>query len=241
MMDLFKRWVSALGSKRFVFILSTMRSGSTLLKSLLATQPEVSHLPEVHFHKYRWFAELRLKALSEKQIIVLKKPSWVGEKGYPTLPSVSSSTLIVLIRHPYETILSIEKMRSQLADKGQLNWDRAALLDYWCDTYERLFPFVQKGASLIRYEDLTSKPTTETGRLFEDIGLIGREGVDHYAAPKRYQWSWMNDDGGEKIKSLKVAPGKKDRSDHQLANLISSHSRVQDILHQYGYNEISTP
>ena len=39
-------------SKKFVFIASAQRSGSTLLKALLASAADVSHLPEVPFHQY---------------------------------------------------------------------------------------------------------------------------------------------------------------------------------------------
>ena len=96
---------------------------------------------------------------------------------------------------------------------------------------------LSNGAILVRYEDLTSSSIDETQKLFDAIGLADRKGVDHYDPPKNYKWSWMNDDGGEKIKSLKVTPGNKERTDHDLINMISSHSRALHILRQYRYNE----
>ena len=47
--------------KKFVLLLSTMRSGSTLLKALLANAPDISHLPEVDWQQqadtlYSWYA-----------------------------------------------------------------------------------------------------------------------------------------------------------------------------------------
>jgi hypothetical protein len=43
--------------KSFVFIASAQRSGSTLLKALMAAAPDVSHLPEVPFHLYGKLSE----------------------------------------------------------------------------------------------------------------------------------------------------------------------------------------
>lgn len=39
--------------QRFVLLFSSMRAGSTLLKSLLPLEPDVSHLSEVKLRKYR--------------------------------------------------------------------------------------------------------------------------------------------------------------------------------------------
>lgn len=224
-----------------VFILSTMRSGSTLLKSLLAVPEETSHLPEVHFHKYKWLQQFRLKALSEKSIIVLKKPSWVGEKNYPTLPDFLDSKKIILIRHPYETIVSIRKMKKDIDPQNKLDWDDTTLLAYWNETYENLLKSATSTDLIIRYEELVENPIDVTSELFEFIGLSNQEGVDSYKPPTKYSWSWHNDDGGEKIKSLKVSPSPLNRNDSALMTLILGNEKTQGLLNQYGYEIKKNP
>lgn len=237
-MSQWRRYWSAFQAKRFVFILSTMRSGSTLLKSLLAVPEQTSHLPEVHFHKYKFLASWRLKALSEKPIIVLKKPSWVNESMYPNLPPVRPYKSIILIRHPYETILSIEKMQKELKNKDNSQWSRKELLDYWCRTYEQLTSKDHANALMVRYESLTQNPISETERIFQFLD-INHPGIDTYKKPTSYQWSWLNDDGGEKIKQLKVSPAPLNRKDQSLVQLIQENEKVNALLDQFGYNENS--
>ena len=66
-----------------------MRSGSTLLKALLAEAEDVSNLPEQNFQKFVGDAQAAetIARLDEHPIIVLKRPGWYNEVGnYPRCP-----------------------------------------------------------------------------------------------------------------------------------------------------------
>ena len=74
---------------QIVCVASTMRSGSTLLKALLAEASDVSNLPEQNFQKFVSDAQAadKIAALDDNPIIVLKRPGWYNEIGsYPRLP-----------------------------------------------------------------------------------------------------------------------------------------------------------
>ena len=61
---------------QIVCVASTMRSGSTLLKALLAEASDVSNLPEQNFQKFVSDAQAadKIAALDDNPIIVLKRP-----------------------------------------------------------------------------------------------------------------------------------------------------------------------
>ena len=161
-------------AKSFVFIASAQRSGSTLLKALLAKAPDVSHLPEVPFHLYGKRTAWQLKTLSDRPIIVLKKPSWPNENNYPRIPPVSNSKMILLIRHPYEVILSTGKMYEKMDPEFWQKWNYESMLyDYWLPTYEKMLNrklHLQANAKIVQYEVLTSQPIEQTASLFAFIG-----------------------------------------------------------------------
>ena len=104
--------------KTIVFIVSTMRSGSTLLKSLLATAPDISHLPETDFSKYHGKRSWRLKTLSSDPIIVVKKPASFDDENYPQLPQLPRTKTIILIRDAYESVRSLKKMVDEVSVSG---------------------------------------------------------------------------------------------------------------------------
>ena len=66
--------------KTLVLLIGSMRSGTTLLKALLAESPDVSHLPEIDYRKYRKYNKYRayceMYHLSKKRIIILKFPQY---------------------------------------------------------------------------------------------------------------------------------------------------------------------
>ncbi len=232
-MTMWKWYRSAFRQKDFVFILSAMRSGSTLLKSLLATAPEISHLPEIHYHKYKILPEIRLAALAKEPIIVLKKPSWLGENDYPRFPAVSRRKSIVLVRHPYTTLLSIKNMQASVSGDHLESWSTEVILDYWIMTYKNLAS-LKDDHILLRYHDLVHDPIAHTARIFRYLSLDEHAGVDTYQPPKNYQWAWYNDDGGDKIKSLTVRPSPVD-VDQDLLSYILSYKDVPTLLTAYGY------
>ncbi|OAV43688.1 sulfotransferase [Lewinella sp. 4G2] len=227
-----------MSKKQFVFIASAQRSGSTLLKALLAVAPDVSHLSEVPFHYYHHFTAWQLKALSDKPILVLKKPSWAGEKNYPTIPPVGEHQVILLIRHPYETLISTGKMYAALQPDFWERWNYHRLLyEYWLPTYESILTHRLVGmphTTIVRYEELTEDPIAETQRLYQFIGSRRTEGTDTYQK-RSEEWTFKEDDGSDRIKSLRVQPAPIDRKNDELLSLIENEPRVNDLLDQFGY------
>ncbi len=218
--------------------MSAQRSGSTLLKALLAVAPDVSHLSEVPFHRYGRFNSWQLRSLAEERILVLKKPSWPGEHDYPSIPPVGDHQIIVLIRHPYETLLSTGKMYEKLQADFWSRWSYQSMLyDYWLPTYERM---IDRGIAdlpnsmAVRYEDLTAHPKRETERLFRFIQSSRRDGTDTYEKlPKG--WAYMQDDGSPNIKSLRVQSRAIQRTNRELLEMIEADDRVKAVLKRLGY------
>jgi hypothetical protein len=225
--------------KEFVFILSSQRSGSTLLKALLATAPDVSHLPEVPFHRYGKATTWQLKTLSEKKIIVLKKPSWPGAGDYPRLPAIGPKKIILLIRHPYETLLSTRKMYEKLNPDFWEEWGYERMLyDYWLPTYENLLArglHLLPNTRIVQYESLVADPVKHSADLFQFIGSKRKEGTDTYHK-RSEDWTFTTDDGGEKIKSLKVQVTNSVRTESSLLELLQQEPRVASVLKGFNFD-----
>ena len=219
--------------------MSAQRSGSTLLKALLAVAPDVSHLSEVPFHRYGRFNSWQLKSLADEPILVFKKPSWPGENDYPSIPPVRDHRIIVLIRHPYETLMSTGKMLETLESDFWSRWDYESMLyDYWLPTYEGMIAKRLPDLSnslIIRYEDLTAHPKQETKRLFKFIESSRIDGTDTYEKISK-GWEYMQDDGSPIIKSLKVQSRAMQRTNHELLEMIEAEPRVKAVLNRLGYS-----
>ena len=141
--------------KTLVLVLSTMRSGSTLLKALLGQAADVSHLQETRFHQLRtnrFDFYNHFCRLDEARIIVLKHPVWFSDAlGTFEIPLLPSIRVISLVRDCQPTVLSLRKMK----DNQQRSDDE--LIAYWCKyTNQILTKHDESGQRgvLIRYEDL---------------------------------------------------------------------------------------
>lgn len=229
--------------KKSVIIISTMRSGSTLLKALLASNPEVSDLPEVDFQKYKHPKhENDAVELSEHKIVIMKKPAWFNEiRSYPRLPPFSNLQTITLIRDVYSTVMSMRRMVFGPAEKIMRGLgDRFFAETYWAGITENLLQKHEHSdinSILLRYEDLTDNPIDETSRLFKFIGTSNKEGVSSYHPPHSRKWRWGKDDASEKIKSLQVQPLPKPTYDNRkLQKIIQNSSRIQRLRERLGYS-----
>jgi len=169
---------------------------------------------------------------------VLKKPSWPGEHDYPSIPPVGDHRIIVLIRHPYETLVSTGKMYESLQSDFWSRWSYESMLNgYWLPTYEGMIangiPDLPSSV-IVRYEDLTAHPKQETKRLFEFIQSSRIDGTDTYESLSK-GWAYMHDDGSPVIKSLKVQSRAIQRTNHELLEMIEAEPRVKAVLNRLGY------
>ncbi len=234
----------AKSGKTYVFILSTMRSGSTLLKALLAEAPDVSNIPEFNFHKIKEAKHIRqLHKLSDHPILVLKKPAWFQEAyNYPKVPRVKNWRIIVLTRDVHHVVSSIRKMSFGGIEPVFPGFiDHWFANEYWSRVYRRIHRKFGPQRNLpnvtwIRYEDLITDPLSETKRLFEFIGSEKTEGTNRYSEPEDYNWRWGSDDGGPTIQTLQVQPPKpiSDRK-RDILERVTRYKRVSDIRTLLGY------
>ncbi len=210
------------------------------MKALLAVAPDVSHLSEIPIHRYGRLNSWQLKSLADERILVLKKPSWPDEHDYPSIPPVGDHQIIVLIRHPYETLVSTGKMYEKLQPDFWSRWSyRSMLYDYWLPTYERMIangiPDLPNSVT-VRYEDLTAHPKLETKKLFNFIQSTRLDGTDTYERlPKG--WAYMQDDGSPVIQSLKVQSRAVQRTNRELLEMIEAEPRAKAVLRRLGYDQ----
>lgn len=226
--------------KEIVFLLSSMRSGSTLLKALLAEADNISNLPEIYFYKYvsssLFFNLIKDNNIDNSEILLLKHPSQYHDyKSYPILPNVNGK-IIILYRNPVDSIVSLHKMNVAVGiEKSQ-----EELIKYWYKTYFNLYKIYKNrdyNCFLVSYEDLVQKPEFITRKIFEFIGINDVLGVKGYSKPKNYSWEWGSDDGGETIDSLKVKNNKRKHGIEydELIKAIKSNVMIKDI--QFLYKE----
>lgn len=200
--------------RTFAVLASTMRSGSTLLKALLAGAPDVSHLPEVNFQSVLPSPAKRrkLEESAAEPILLLKRPAWFHETGrYPRIPDGLPVRRILLLRDAYETVRSVGRML------GGKRFDRFPGFPgqrflarrYWAPVTRRLLAVAREhpGESiLVRYETLLEAPEEETLRVFRFLGSVRTSGTRSYANPDGFRWKWGSDDGSERIRTKEVQP-----------------------------------
>ncbi len=221
-----------------VLIVSAMRTGSTLLKSLLAVAPDVSDLPEINYHSFTT-ADLveKVYPLTDARVVILKKPCWDIEVGtYPVVPDFPRLKKIVLVRDVYAVVSSLKIRRGQgaahLKDKSDDD-----LIDYWCGVHEGLLAHEQLQGDdtvWVQYEKLVEDPIRVTGELFSFTGSCQQEGVDRYNKPSAHKWEFGKDDLGEKLLSLKVQKGRPPANEREK-RVMESAARVAALRARLGY------
>lgn len=230
-------------SKTIVVELSAMRSGSTLLKALMSAAPDISSLPEIDFQKYQSSnATQEISALCDERIIVLKRPAWFNEtRSYPLLPKANNVKCLILARDVHTNVVSLRKMVFRKAEPFIPKFiDRWMARKYWAGVYGRLlerFPDDGEMNFWIRYEDLVQDPIRWTEKLFAFLGSERSEGVDSYPKPKDYDWKWGTDDGGDKIKSLKVVPNKAPQRALEILDRVKNLPDVASVRSKLGYDQ----
>ena len=228
-------------AKTIALELSIMRSGSTLLKALMSAAPDISSLPETNFQRFQSDnAEAEIAGLCPERIVVLKRPAWFNEsRSYPRLPNAPDAKRIILARDVHTSVASLRKMAfrklESIIPKRVDNW---LANGYWASVYANLlerFPDDGNRNIWIRYEDLVVDPIQWTGKLFRFLGSERSEGTDSYPPPEGYDWKWGTDDGGDKIKSLKVQAPKVPQSSLEILERVRDLPRVADVRQRLNY------
>ena len=220
-----------------------MRSGSTLLKALLARAPDVSNLSEVNFQQFAGDRSDREKlwSLDSRRIIVLKRPAWYHEVGcYPRLPNISGMKVILLVRDVYDTVQSLRKMTfgrvANVMSPLVIGW---LARNYWAGVNQRLVNLQRTlgdEARLVRYEDLVGRPIDVTQELFKFIGSQQSTGVDNYEEPDNRRWHWGSDDSSPAIRSLQVqSPRIVNQSNARLIRIIDATKKIAELRERLDY------
>ena len=232
---------------RPVFILSPVRSGSTLLRSLLNAHsqlhaPHELHLPRLTVHVESDLADRAMKALGHNQAdlehllwdrvlhleLVRSGKSYVVEKT-PEMVSAHrriatcwpDARFIFLIRHPASIAQSWRE-----AGGTKKTFEERTVVPL------RLMQGVQRARAeldglTVRYEDLTVDPSAETQRICEFLELPWEPGMLDYGQDGvfvRGLGDWK-----DKIRSGTVQPGR------ALPEADEVPPMLRDICSQWGY------
>ncbi|MET9083898.1 sulfotransferase [Streptomyces sp. NPDC004237] len=207
-----------------VFVLSSVRSGSTLLRVLLNSHsriraPHEMHLRTVHVRMSRDFTADAMKELaldrdelehvlwdrvlhlelsrSGKDVIVDKTPP--NTLIWPRLERCwPEAKFVLLLRHPGAVIQSLTNRRAEPNHEAI----RAEVLSY----AEKLEEARQslRGAHVITYEDLTAEPERVTRGLCEYIGVPWESGMLDYGKQNHGTFKPKLGDWSKEIKSGRI-------------------------------------
>ena len=223
-----------------------MRSGSTLLKALIATAPDVAHLPEVNFQKVLHSAKHRqeLESSHAEPILLLKRPAWFQEsQSYPRIPADFPVHRIILIRDVYETVRSVGRMMiGKTFDRIPGLWGQKLIATrYWAPITRNLLAHGQEhpiDSVTLTYESLLESPEERTLSIFQFLGSEQSTGIRSYSSPSDFKWKWGSDDGSPRIKSKEVQPPRKLGAKDQLRkDKICAIPRINEIRRAAGYSD----
>ncbi len=230
-----------------IFIFAPVRSGSTLLRSLLGAHSQLHAPHEMHIRKLRvrvphplgrrsmrslghnrpdlehllWDRVMhRELCLSGKDFFVDKTPSnaWIHRRIATSWPD---ARFIFLIRHPSSIAASWAE-----ASRGRRTLDEAAR-----DALRYMEAVQGARDSLdgltVRYEDLTERPELETRRICEFLGLDWESEMLDYGSGGSFEKGLG--DWTAKIRSGRVQPGRPLPPEGEL------HEALRDLAQVWGY------
>jgi hypothetical protein len=204
------------------FVLSSVRSGSTLLRVLLNTHSQIHAPHELHLrniwvktrhHNTEWaLHEMDLDRVqltyllwdrllhrqlerSGKRILVNKTPSdvFIVDRIRECWPD---ARLIFLLRHPVAIMRSRAKMAAFDADAN------AARVLRYCEAVEKARTRFE--GLTVRYEDMASDPAAETKRLCEFLGVAWEPSMLEYGEGDHGRFRRGIGDFSDKLKSGQV-------------------------------------
>ncbi|MFJ3771736.1 sulfotransferase family protein [Streptomyces sp. NPDC090075] len=232
-----------------VFVLSSVRSGSTLLRVLLNSHtriraPHEMHLRTVHVRMSRDFTADAMKELaldrdelehvlwdrvlhlelsrSGKDVIVDKTPP--NTLIWPRLERCwPEAKFVLLLRHPGAVIQSLTNRRAEPNHEAI----RAEVLSY----AEKLEEARQSlpGAHVITYEDLTAEPERVTRGLCEYIGVPWESGMLDYGKQNHGTFKPKLGDWSREIKSGRIQAARQADPTAELP------PRLAEIAKAWGY------
>ncbi|MBX5440483.1 MAG: sulfotransferase [Solirubrobacteraceae bacterium] len=207
------------------FVLSSVRSGSTLLRVLLDSHSQIHSPPELHLRdltvrqrsKYakRAMAALKLDqdqldylfwdrllhrelSAAGKSLLVNKTPSdvFIVDRIRACWPD---ARFIFLLRHPAAIARSRHRARPQ--DSVERNVEMVLRYGNAVEDARRRLP-----GHTVRYEDLASDPETETKRLCAFLGVDWEPAMLEYGRHDHGRFKPGLGDWTEKIRSGRVQP-----------------------------------
>ncbi|WP_458246558.1 sulfotransferase family protein [Streptomyces sp. MAI_2237] len=231
-----------------VFVLSSVRSGSTLLRVLLNSHsrvraPHEMHLRTLHVHLSREFTADAMEALrldkdelehllwdrvlhleltrSGKDVIVDKTPpnALIWPRLHRCWPN---ARYILLLRHPGAVIASLTDRRTD-PDHAAI---RAEVLGY----AERLEEARRNlDAHVLRYEDLTADPEGATHALCDYLGVAWEPAMLDYGGKDHGTFRPQLGDWSATIRSGRVQPARTADSGTELP------PRLAELAQAWGY------
>ncbi|MFF5483360.1 sulfotransferase family protein [Streptomyces sp. NPDC012935] len=231
-----------------VFVLSSVRSGSTLLRVLLNSHsriraPHEMHLRTLHVHLSREFTAAAMRELeldkdelehllwdrvlhleltrSGKDVIVDKTPpnTLIWPRLHRCWPHARH---ILLLRHPAAVIASLTSRRAD-PDHEAI---RAEVLGY----SEKLEEARQNlDGHVIRYEELTAEPERVTRDICAYLGLPWEPGMLDYGAQDHGTLRPQLGDWSSTLKSGRIQPARTAHPDVELPE------RLAELARAWGY------
>ncbi|MFD7135591.1 sulfotransferase family protein [Streptomyces sp. NPDC059894] len=229
-----------------VFVLSSVRSGSTLLRVLLNSHsriraPHEMHLRTLHVQLTRGFTAAAMKELeldkeelehvlwdrvlhlelnrSGKDVIVDKTPpnSLIWPRLHRCWPD---ARFVLLLRHPGAIVASLTSRRTDP--------DREAILAEVLGYCEKLEEARQRldGAHVITYEELTAEPERVTRGLCGFLGVPWESGMLDYGRNDHGTFRPQLGDWSSTIKSGRIQPARTAAPDADLPPRLAGFARA---------------
>jgi hypothetical protein len=239
-----------------VFVLSSVRSGSTLLRVLLNSHPEIRaphemHLRTLHVQLTRPYSARAMEGLqldrrelehllwdrvlhmelerSGKRVIVDKTPAnaLIRDRLADCWPE---ARFLVLLRHPGAVVSSLVNRRK----KPDLDAIHREVLGYG-EALEAARTELGPAGHVLRYEDLTAEPAETTRRICAFLGVEWAPGMLDYGEHDHGTFRPHMGDWSSNIKSGRIQPAREGDHYEGLPD------RLAEIAERWGYRRAAQP